>query len=47
MAKRHLLQLLIALTPGLLLGGGLVTHFTKHDTNPANNPQAPARYRKK
>ena len=28
MEKRHLLQLLIALTPGLLLGGGLVTHFT-------------------
>ena len=28
-----------------LLSGGLVTRLTKHDTNPANNPQAPARYR--
>jgi hypothetical protein len=29
-----------------LLGGGLVTRLAKHDTNPANNPQPPARYRK-
>jgi hypothetical protein len=28
------------------LVGGLVTRLTKHDTNPANNPQPPARYRK-
>jgi hypothetical protein len=28
-----------------LVGRGLVTRLTKHDTNPANNPQAPARYR--
>ena len=29
-----------------LLGGGLITRLSKHDTNPANNPQPPARYRK-
>ncbi|MGH6905901.1 MAG: hypothetical protein ACREIR_24550 [Geminicoccaceae bacterium] len=29
-----------------LVGGGLVTRVAKHDTNPANNPQPPARYRK-
>ncbi len=29
-----------------LVGGTLVTRMTKHDTNPANNPQPPARYRK-
>lgn len=29
-----------------LVGGGLVTRLSKHDTNPANNPQPPARYRK-
>jgi hypothetical protein len=29
-----------------LIGGGLVTRMSKHDTNPANNPQPPARYRK-
>jgi hypothetical protein len=29
-----------------LVGGGLVTRLAKHDTNPANNPQPPARYRK-
>jgi hypothetical protein len=29
-----------------LVGGGLITRFAKHDTNPANNPQPPARYRK-
>ena len=28
-----------------LLGGELVTRLAKHDTNPANNPQPPARYR--
>jgi hypothetical protein len=27
------------------LVGGLVTRLSKHDTNPANNPQPPARYR--
>jgi len=29
-----------------LTGGELVTRLAKHDTNPANNPQPPARYRK-
>lgn len=29
-----------------LVGGELVIRLTKHDTNPANNPQPPARYRK-
>ncbi len=29
-----------------LAGGTLVTRMSKHDTNPANNPQPPARYRK-
>lgn len=29
-----------------LVGGGLITRVSKHDTNPANNPQPPARYRK-
>ena len=29
-----------------LIGGELVTRMSKHDTNPANNPQPPARYRK-
>jgi hypothetical protein len=28
-----------------LVGGGLITRLAKHDTNPANNPQPPARYR--
>lgn len=28
-----------------LVGGGLVTRLNKYDTNPANNPQAPAQYR--
>ena len=32
------------LTP--LVGGALVVRLTKHDTNPANNPQPPARHRK-
>ena len=29
-----------------LVGGALVTRMSKHDTNPANNPQPPKRYRK-
>ena len=29
-----------------LAGGVIVTRLTKHDTNPANNPQPPERYRK-
>jgi hypothetical protein len=29
-----------------LVGGSLITRLAKHDTNPANNPQPPARYRK-
>ena len=29
-----------------LVGGPLITRLAKHDTNPANNPQMPARYRK-
>lgn len=29
-----------------LIGGELLTRMTKHDTNPANNPQPPARYRR-
>jgi hypothetical protein len=29
-----------------LVGQGLITRLAKHDTNPANNPQPPARYRK-
>jgi hypothetical protein len=28
-----------------LVGGGLITRLSKHDTNPANNPQPPARFR--
>ena len=28
-----------------LVGGALITRMTKHDTNPANNPQPPARFR--
>ncbi len=28
-----------------LVGGKLVTGLSKHDTNPANNPQPPPRYR--
>lgn len=28
-----------------LVGGALVTRLTKHDSNPANNPQPPAQYR--
>ena len=29
-----------------LVGGSVVTRMAKHDTNPANNPQPPARYRR-
>lgn len=29
-----------------LVGAGLVTRLAKHDTNPANNPQPPERFRK-
>jgi hypothetical protein len=29
-----------------LVGAGLITRLARHDTNPANNPQMPARYRK-
>jgi hypothetical protein len=29
-----------------LVGGPLITRLARHDTNPANNPQMPARYRK-
>jgi hypothetical protein len=28
-----------------LVGGTVITRMSKHDTNPANNPQPPARYR--
>ena len=28
-----------------LVGGAIVTQLSKHDTNPANNPQPPKRYR--
>jgi hypothetical protein len=28
-----------------LVGGALVTHMSKHDTNPAHNPQVPPLYR--
>ena len=29
-----------------LVGGRLITRLARHDTNPANNPQPPARYRR-
>lgn len=29
-----------------LVGGGLITRLAKHDTNPANNPQPPAQFRR-
>ena len=32
-----------ALTP--LVGAGVVTRLAKHDTNPANSPQMPKKYR--
>jgi hypothetical protein len=28
-----------------LVGGTMITRLSKHDTNPANNPQPPAKYR--
>lgn len=28
-----------------LVGGAMIKRLSKHDTNPANNPQMPARYR--
>ncbi len=28
-----------------LVGAGLITRLSRHDTNPANNPQPPARFR--
>jgi len=28
-----------------LVGGALITRMSKHDTNPANNPQPPKKYR--
>jgi hypothetical protein len=28
-----------------LVGGALITRMSKHDTNPTNNPQPPARFR--
>ncbi len=28
-----------------LVGGGVIKSMTKHDTNPANNPQPPKKYR--
>jgi len=28
-----------------LVGGAVIARMSKHDTNPANNPQPPARYR--
>ena len=28
-----------------LVGGGVITRLAKHDTNPANNPQPPKKYR--
>ena len=33
----------VALTP--LVGAGVVTRLAKHDTNPANSPQMPEKYR--
>lgn len=29
-----------------MVGGALVTRLARHDTNPGNNPQPPARYRR-
>lgn len=43
-AKDNALALESELRP--LVGGKLVTRMSKHDTNPANNPQPPERYRK-
>jgi hypothetical protein len=30
-----------------LVGGGVITRLAKHDTNPANNPQPPERFRQR
>ncbi len=30
-----------------LVGGALITRLSKHDTNPANNPQVPERFRQR
>jgi hypothetical protein len=43
-AKDQADSLEAALQP--VVGGGLITRLAKHDTNPANNPQPPARYRR-
>jgi hypothetical protein len=43
-AKENADALEAALEP--LVGGKLVTRMSKHDTNPANNPQPPERYRR-
>jgi hypothetical protein len=43
-AKENADALEAALEP--LVGSKLVTRMSKHDTNPANNPQPPERYRK-
>ena len=43
-AKEKADALEAALRP--LVGQGLVTRLARHDTNPANNPQMPARYRR-
>jgi hypothetical protein len=42
-AKQHADALEADLQP--LVGGSLVTRLAKHDTNPANNPRPPERYR--
>ncbi len=43
-AKENADALEAALEP--LVGGKLITRMSKHDTNPANNPQPPERYRR-
>ena len=43
-AKERADALEAALQP--LVGAGMATRLAKHDTNPANNPQPPARYRR-
>ena len=42
-AKENADALEVALTP--LVGAGVVTRLAKHDTNPANSPQMPEKYR--
>jgi hypothetical protein len=42
-AKEEADALEAALQP--LVGGKLIERMSKHDTNPANNPQPPERYR--